>query len=271
MFATFEEAPFRRAESSLTAKDDNSGWSIYPQAGKSHNAIFAIDSETAGNDTTRLEVVLDFYHHVPALLGRFRISVCADDPEAIVRDQHQQQAATELTDPWSKLVGAYALHGRNDLAARYLGKALEADPPLSDDRAAQRRYHAARAAAKAATVRGKDQPPLDDATKAALRRQAHDWLTAELQAWTKLFDAGPAADRPDIATKLSAWQQHADLAGIRAAAALAKLPAEEQQQWRAAVGARAEADDLGCHLEGDRPEVALHHRAAGTGLAEVRL
>src|SRR5262249_55924678 len=68
---------------------------------------------------------------------------------------------------------------------------------------------------------------------AKLRCQALDWLKEELTAWNKVFNSCPPQDRPGIVQTLSNWQQDADLAGVRDAAALAKLPADEQQAWQA--------------------------------------
>src|SRR5262249_21937991 len=48
------------------------------------------------------------------------------------------------------------------------------------------RYAAARAAALAVAGQGKNQPPQGDASNAKLRRQALDWLKAELVAWSKV-------------------------------------------------------------------------------------
>jgi formylglycine-generating enzyme required for sulfatase activity/WD40 repeat protein/tetratricopeptide (TPR) repeat protein/tRNA A-37 threonylcarbamoyl transferase component Bud32 len=135
-------------------------------------------------------------------------------------------------DPWAKLVTAYAVNGRNDRAVEWLRRALQADPKLADDRTAQRRYHAARAAALAVAGPAQDQPPRDDAARAQLRRQALDWLNAELTVWTKLFETGPQ-ERANVVAALSAWQQDADLAGVRDATALAKLPADERDEWQA--------------------------------------
>jgi hypothetical protein len=73
---------------------------------------------------------------------------------------------------------------------------------------------------------GQDEPPLDDAAKAKLRRQALAWLKTELADWDK-FAANPP-DRPAIAQSLRHWQKDSDLAGIRDATALAGLPAEER-------------------------------------------
>jgi tetratricopeptide (TPR) repeat protein len=66
------------------------------------------------------------------------------------------------------------------LAARLWGEALESDPKRFDDRRMSHRYNAARAAALAAAGQGQDEPALDDAAKAKLRRQALDWLKAVL-------------------------------------------------------------------------------------------
>ena len=65
-------------------------------------------------------------------------------------------------------------------------KRWQATRKLGDDRLTQHCYNAARAAALAAAGQGQDEPPLDEAAKAKLRRQALDWLKAELTAWSKL-------------------------------------------------------------------------------------
>ena len=105
--------------------------------------------------------------------------------------------------------------------------ALARDPKLGDDRKAQHRYRAARAAALAATGQVNDEGPPDDAAKAKLREQALGWLTAELTVWTKLLEFGPEY-RPFIARALVTWQSDSALA-VRDAAALEKLPADEQK------------------------------------------
>jgi serine/threonine protein kinase/Tfp pilus assembly protein PilF len=113
-------------------------------------------------------------------------------------------------------------------AARLWGDALQADPNLADDRQKQLRYNAARAAAMAAAGQGHAEPPLDDAAKATLRRQAIDWFKAEQTAWAKLLESGPAQQRAIILQTMRNWQQDTELAGIRDNAALAKLAAEER-------------------------------------------
>jgi tetratricopeptide (TPR) repeat protein len=123
-----------------------------------------------------------------------------------------------------------ALHAT---AARFWAQAIAANPRLGDDRRSQHRYNAACAAALAGTSQGKDDPRPDEAARAKLRSQALDWLQSELAAWTKVLEAGPPAVRPTIVQTLQHWKQDSDLAGVREADALAKLPEGERKQWQA--------------------------------------
>ncbi len=113
-------------------------------------------------------------------------------------------------------------------ATRLWSGAFEAEPKLADDRQTQHRYNAACAAALAGCGKGSDEPTPDDASKVKLRRQALDWLDAELAAWSKILESGPPQARPIVAWTLKHWQADSDLAGLRDAAALAKLPQEER-------------------------------------------
>ena len=117
----------------------------------------------------------------------------------------------------------------NHTAAGLYAAAFAADPKLADDLKAGHRYNAACFAALAAAGQGEDAAKLDDKERTRLRQQALDWLKADLTAWGKRLDSGPPRlDRPSCRA-LSHWQKDTDLAGIRDAAALAKLPADEQK------------------------------------------
>jgi eukaryotic-like serine/threonine-protein kinase len=119
----------------------------------------------------------------------------------------------------------------NYTAAGLFSAVFAADPKLANDLKTGRRYNAACFAALAAADQGEDAAKLDDAERARLREQALDWLKANLGAWGDRLDSGPPQVRPAIAGTLSQWQRDPDLAGIRDAAALAKLPVGEQKAF----------------------------------------
>jgi serine/threonine-protein kinase len=121
--------------------------------------------------------------------------------------------------------------GHYAAAARLFAEALEAEPKLGDERGAQHRYNAACAAALAAAGAGKDDPPPDDAGRAQLRSQALGWLQAELAVWEKILQAGNSNTRTAIAATLRHWQTDRDLASVRQASALDRLPEAEHAEW----------------------------------------
>jgi tetratricopeptide (TPR) repeat protein len=124
--------------------------------------------------------------------------------------------------------------------------AFAADPKLADDLAAEHRLDAARNAALAAAGQGEDASTLDDRERTRLRKQSLGWLRADLDLWTRQLQSGQPADRGRIQEKLRRWQQDKDLAGIRDAAALAELPAEERkalaQLWADVAALRKKAE-----------------------------
>ncbi|MFO0952088.1 MAG: hypothetical protein U0835_13260 [Isosphaeraceae bacterium] len=119
------------------------------------------------------------------------------------------------------------------LSARLWDEALEADEKLAPDRETQHAYNAACAAALAASGQGADDPPPDDAGKTRLRGQALAWLQGELAAWSKFAEGGSAEAKAAVARTLDQWTTDPDLAGVRDADALDKLPEAEKQAWRA--------------------------------------
>ena len=95
-------------------------------------------------------------------------------------------------------------------------------------RPSSHRYNAARAAALAAAGQSQGEPPLDDKERARLRKQALDWLRADLALRTGQLESGQPAARTAVQKTMKQWQEDTDLAGVRDAAALAKLPAKER-------------------------------------------
>jgi tetratricopeptide (TPR) repeat protein len=118
-------------------------------------------------------------------------------------------------------------------AARLWENAFETQSLLADDLSARNRYNAACAAAMAGAGQGKDDPPLDEAAKARWRKQAIDWLKADLAEWSKLLASGPSQVRQSISQTLQHWKADSDLAGLREEAALAKLPDDGRTACRA--------------------------------------
>jgi tetratricopeptide (TPR) repeat protein len=124
---------------------------------------------------------------------------------------------------------------RHAAAARFYYDAFEAEPKLANDLVKQYRYNAACSAALAAAGKGEDAKDLPNKVVVMLRRQALDWLRADLAAYTKLAESDKAATKQAVQQRLEHWQKDADLAGLRAPDALAQLPADEreacQQLW----------------------------------------
>jgi Tfp pilus assembly protein PilF len=123
-------------------------------------------------------------------------------------------------------------------AARFFADAFAAQPALADNLQTQDRYNAACAAARAAAGQG-DADRLADAERARLRRQALDWLAADLAAWAKRAENPNALARlwdkvalPGMGDVLGHWQTDPDLAGVRDDAALARLPEADREAWR---------------------------------------
>jgi serine/threonine-protein kinase len=166
------------------------------------------------------------------------------------------------------LVGACQFQGRYHAAARLYADAFKTDPAVAEDLAtqcvhraalgdrqpvgrvealaAECRYPAARCAALAGRGLGKDGAKLTEAERARWRKQAREWLRADLTVWAKALDSGSRAAR-DLAKKtLIHWQTDPDLAGLREPRGLDGLSADERKEclalWKevAAVLLRAE-------------------------------
>jgi serine/threonine-protein kinase len=118
---------------------------------------------------------------------------------------------------------------RYGAAARLYAEAFRAEPGLADDLKAWHRYNAAcYASLGAVAAQGEGAAKLDAGERAWLRKQALDWLRADLKAWIKLLENGQPTAGAEVLATMKHWQQDSDLAVTRDTAALAKLPAEER-------------------------------------------
>jgi serine/threonine-protein kinase len=118
-------------------------------------------------------------------------------------------------------------------SARFYAEAFAHDAKLADDLQQQHRYNAACAAALAGCGQGEDARALPDKERLRLRRQALDWLKADLTAHAKLVERDDPAAKPMVRQCLKHWRQDADLAGLRDPEAVEKLPPHEREAWRA--------------------------------------
>jgi serine/threonine protein kinase/Tfp pilus assembly protein PilF len=116
-------------------------------------------------------------------------------------------------------------------AARFYAAAFAAEPKLADAFLINRRYNAACAAARAAAGHDKDAGDLPEAERQHWRKQALEWLGAELAAWAMWLEKNPAS-KDGLAKTLRHWQSDNDLASVRDQNLLAKLTSREQASWR---------------------------------------
>jgi Tfp pilus assembly protein PilF len=121
--------------------------------------------------------------------------------------------------------------GRYAAAARLYHDAFAHNQRLADSPQSHRRFDAACCAARAGCGMGEDAGDLDEKARADRRKQALDWLHADLEAWAKRLEGGSPADPTAAAATLRHWRETADLSSVRDAAELEKLPAEERQEW----------------------------------------
>jgi serine/threonine-protein kinase len=138
------------------------------------------------------------------------------------------QGAYRPKDRDECLALSVAIRGRGAYlaGARAFAATFAADPKLADDLKSFLRYYAACLAARAGCGYDQEARASDDRERARWRTQALDWLRADLATWTKLADEPKEHDL--IPQVFQHWQKDSDLASLRDAAALAKLPAEER-------------------------------------------
>jgi eukaryotic-like serine/threonine-protein kinase len=143
--------------------------------------------------------------------------------------------------PYKQLYHASALLYRD---------AFTAEPKLADDLAQQHRRHAACAAALASADKGVDAAGASPKEQARLRRQALDWLRADLAAYTRLVEKGDRDARQVVQQRLTDWLGDADLASVREPQALKQLSPDEEATWRRLW---ADVDALRTQLGSRRP------------------
>jgi len=151
------------------------------------------------------------------------------------------------------LLGICQNQARWGTAARLFADAFAADPTLADRISVERlrrmplqegtmdpaevyrsssRFGASRCALLASGGLGSDAVQITDAERLAMRKQAIQWLQADLKVWQRLLANDAPAERDMSRNMLSHWQSEPDLAGLRDPEALNNLPADESVECR---------------------------------------
>jgi hypothetical protein len=142
-------------------------------------------------------------------------------PALLQGKEKPANAAQQRDFAWVCLV-----RGHTATAARLYQEALTGPVP------AGLRLLAAMAAARAGCRQGVDTGRLDDQARERWRKQALGWLRAELELIGNELGDSKATVRGGARRELVRLRRTPDLAGVREDAGLARLPAEERQEWR---------------------------------------
>jgi serine/threonine protein kinase/tetratricopeptide (TPR) repeat protein len=167
---------------------------------------------------------------------------------------HYQEAIRldpkESAPAHSNLGAALYAKGRLDEAISHFQESIRLDPnPTEPCRFLYVcQYAAACAAVRASAAGGPQETRPGEQKRVGLRRQALDWLRADLELRTRLLKEVKPADLKGLpGWWLARWQTDPALAGVRDGAALTKLPDAEREQWQrlwADVAALLTADPL---------------------------
>jgi tetratricopeptide (TPR) repeat protein len=133
---------------------------------------------------------------------------------------------------WAALSASCWARGLFVTMARRYAEGFAADPKLADNLPAVHRYNAACLAALAGCGQGEEAAKLEPKEGGRWRKQARDWLRADLTAHANRLENGKPEDRGRTQRQLEHWLRDADLAGIRDADAISSFDAEEKKACR---------------------------------------
>jgi tetratricopeptide (TPR) repeat protein len=133
----------------------------------------------------------------------------------------------DWADPLTHLSVALSGSGQPFAGLRTLRDAAKDHPDWWDDLEVGFRYNSACCAVLAGSGQGKDAPPV--AQQPGLRKEARDWLAADLAAWRQLVVN--KADREKVHEQMTHWLEDEDLNWVRDMNMLKNLPAAERTEW----------------------------------------
>jgi serine/threonine-protein kinase len=157
------------------------------------------------------------------------LAIATDLPAIVAGKKRPEKASTQ------RALAEWCLkHKRLTATAAYFyDAAFSEQPSLVDDLEAAERLDAACAAALAGCGVGEDLADVSGERRAALRKQALEWLTADYNAWAERHRLRKSGQRTVVAIAVRSWQQNKDLSGVRDEPALARLSADERRAWQA--------------------------------------
>jgi serine/threonine-protein kinase len=202
------------------------------QKGRADEARKTLASAVLSHDWTANRV-LDQHGCIAHSLRREAEAMILPNLPAFLEGRYRPQDNDERL----ALLGVCQFTNRTGAAARLYADAFAADAHLADDLRSGHRYHAARAAALAGCGLGADGAKLVEAERTRWRRQARDWLRADLAAWTMTLGSSSPSAHALVRKTLAQWQVHADLAGLRDSGAMDTLSPDERTEclalWQA--------------------------------------
>src|SRR5262249_33100192 len=131
------------------------------------------------NDPSRQLVTRQFQQCEQLLALDQKLPVLLEGTETPASDAERLALAHFCQQPFKK---------RSAASARFYAEAFAHDAKLAADLQQQHRYNAACAAALAGCGQGEDARALPDKVALRLRRQALDWLKADLAVYAKLAE-----------------------------------------------------------------------------------
>jgi eukaryotic-like serine/threonine-protein kinase len=139
-----------------------------------------------------------------------------------------------VTDPADKGMLAMTLglkYRRYAAACRLFAEVFAEMPAVANTVSGGARLNAACFAARAGTGYGEPDPTLDRAEQARLRKQALDWLRAELDGWQAALKVAPLAEHGVPRFRVRSWLINPHFDAVRRSERLQQLPAAEQREW----------------------------------------
>jgi serine/threonine-protein kinase len=122
--------------------------------------------------------------------------------------------------------------GLGQAAVRFYKEAFGAAPQPAEIKTSEHRYIAARAAALAGSGQGNDAGNLDLGERARFRREALDWLRADLAACEKYAEGKTDEVRANVQGRMRHWKLDPEFARMRGPDTLTELPEEERRSWQ---------------------------------------